>query len=101
MTNARTSTPIQGEVPQYRLTEPAYISDVYYDQAAIDSGKAVIFFQGVPAHFMAPLNAAAREQVKTHQPKKIDPLEGLTVVGAKAAPQDGPQTQAGAPLAQP
>ena len=98
MTAAKTSTPTQGEVPQYRLTEPAYINDVFYDQQQIDSGKAVIYHQGVPAHFMAPLNAAAREQVKTHQPKKIDPFAGLTVVGAAPVPAAEPQTQAGQTL---
>src|SRR5436190_711715 len=97
--NAKASTPKQGEVPQYRLTEPAYINDVFFDQNQVDSGKAVIYHVGIPAHFMQPLNAAARAMVKEHAPKKIDPLAALTVISPNAQPAVEPQPQAGQHIA--
>lgn len=104
--SANTSAPNEGhegagssnEPAKYRLTEPAYINDVFYDQARIDAGTAVIFHDGIPAHFMFPLNAAAKAAVKKHQPKKIDPLAALTIV-APSAPAPAAQQGANTPLA--
>ena len=81
----RSSTPLPGEVPQYRLTEPAYIDDVYYDQRQVDRGEAVIYFTGPPGAHMQPLNDAARSMVEEHKPKKVDPINTLTTVGPAPA----------------
>lgn len=72
------------EIPKYRLTEPAYINERHFDQHAIDGGKAVIFFDGIPGAHMLPLNDAAKAMVKKHQPKRGNPVDELTIVGPGA-----------------
>lgn len=81
------------EPPKYRLTEPAYVNDRFYDQHLIDGGKAVIFFEGIPGAHMHPMNEAARAMVKKHQPKRVNPVDELTIVGPGATvltPHDVP-----------
>lgn len=73
------------EVPQYRLTEPAYIDDVLYDEAQVKAGLAVIYFNGIPGPHMLPLNAAAKEMVKQHKPQRIDPLAAFSVITSSPA----------------
>lgn len=84
--DANPSTPNPGEAkrkssdepPKYRLTEPSYINEMFYDQVQVDQGKAVIFFDGVPGPHMLPLNDAAKAMVAKHKPVKIDALDALT-----------------------
>lgn len=73
------------EPPQYRLTEPAYIDDRHYDQGMVDSGKAVIFYEGIPGAHMKPLNAAAKAMVKKHPPANINPIDEMTSLAPKKA----------------
>lgn len=72
----RTSAPSQGEVPQYKLTEKAYIDD-----RLLEVGE-VIYYEHPPGAHMAPLNDAARAMVKKHPPREMRPLEELPVASA-------------------
>lgn len=96
------AAPAHGEPPKYRLSEPAYLNDVHYDQAQVDAGKAIIVWTAPPAHYMVPLNAAAKAMVAQHPPKRIDPLAELTKVVAPPAGTPSaaapPQPHAGTPL---
>jgi hypothetical protein len=61
--------------PHYRLTEPAYIDDLY-----LEEGK-VIVYEGKPGHHMSPLNELARAAHKKAFPDGVvhrDPIDALT-----------------------
>lgn len=64
----------QKEVPQYELTERAYIDDVLHEPGA------KIHYKGVPGHHMQPLNAAAKQMCKDHGKPYVDPIEAMTIV---------------------
>jgi hypothetical protein len=83
------------EPPRYLLTEPAFIDNQLFDQAMVDAKKAIIHFDGIPGPHMHPLNESAKAMVAKHKPKKVDPVESLTVVGPGATvlkPHDVPGT---------
>lgn len=86
----------KGEVPQYKLTGPVYLSDtMYYNQQMIDNAPAegiIVYFTGIPNGNMEPVNDAAREMVEKHPVSRIDPLGTLTRVSAMEA--DTPQGMA-------
>lgn len=77
----KASAPSQGEVPQYKLTEPAYIDDKY-----LEAGAA-IYFTGVPGAHMHPLNDAAQAMIDKHKPVKVDPVEKLSMLSEPPAAQ--------------
>lgn len=64
---------VKGEIPQYELTEAAYIDDKYLEAGA------KITYQGEPGHHMAPLNAAA-EAAKKKARNYLDPILAMTAV---------------------
>lgn len=63
------------EVPQYQLTERAYINDKLLEEGT------VIYFKDVPGPHMLPLNAAAQAQVEKWKHTWIgDPIRNLTII---------------------
>lgn len=76
--SAKSSAPTKGEVPQYRLSEVAYIND-----RLLQPGE-VIYFEDPPGPHMMPLNDAAKAMVAKHKPTRVDPIESLTIVGPNA-----------------
>lgn len=73
--------PAAGGVPQYELTEKAYINDRLYEPGD------KIYYKGIPGPHMLPLNRAAEEMFVTHNinPNGTDnPIDALTVVGPGA-----------------
>jgi hypothetical protein len=60
------------EVPQYKLSEPAYIDDILYDTGA------TIKYRGVPGYHMEPVNDAAREMKEKHPSNYVDPIVAMT-----------------------
>lgn len=73
------SAPSQGEMPQYRLTEQAYIHD-----RLVEAGEA-IYFDGIPGAHMAPLNAEARAMVNKYKPVSSPIGERLATTGESSA----------------
>lgn len=67
------------EVPQYRLTGPCYVNEIYYSQAQIDNTAdpgVLIMFKGIPNDNMTPVNEAAREmKAQGCPPAKVHPLD--------------------------
>ena len=91
------------EVPRYRITEKCYLNDRIYDpdaqpidpNAEVEPGEEpprkplIIAFRGVPAHYMEPVNEAAREKCKRHADRMEhagSAIDALTVVGSPAQP---------------
>lgn len=88
------------EAPRYRLTERCYLNDRLYDpdEMALDQNaepledgtqprKALIIaFRGVPAHYMEPVNDAAKAMCAKHPDRMrfIDPVNSLNIVGPGA-----------------
>lgn len=68
----------QGDAPQYKLTEAAYIDDTLYAP-----GDAVRYV-GIPGYHMEPLNQAAHAMKKKHPSKFEDPILAMTNVTARA-----------------
>lgn len=66
----------QGQVPQYKLTERAYLPGDKLAEAGV-----LFFHAGKPEHYMAPQNAAARAMVKKH---------GVTEHGVSSIPYKDP-----------
>jgi hypothetical protein len=62
------------QIPQYKLTERAYLGDVLYEEGA------VIEFETQPSHYMAPLNDAAKAMVKKFPSQFHDPILALTKI---------------------
>lgn len=58
-------------VPQYRLTERAYLNDKLYETGD------VIYWKDPPGAHMLPLNDAARAMVMKYEPTWLDPISGL------------------------
>ena len=94
---------IPNEVPRYRITEKCYLNDRIYDpeaqpidpNAEVEPGEEpprkplIISFRGVPAHYMEPVNEAAREKCKRHADRMEyagSAIDSLTVVGSPAQP---------------
>lgn len=96
--NPRTA---RAEVPKYRLTEPAYLNDRLYlpdeqpldmNAEALEDGTQprkplVIAYAGIPAHYMEPMNDAARAMCEKHADRMSfrDPINDLTIVTPAAA----------------
>lgn len=91
------------EVPRYRITEKCYLNDRIYDpegqpfdpSAEVEPGEEpprkplIISFRGVPAHYMEPVNDAARKMVEKHAERMAysgSAIDSLTVVGSAQAP---------------
>lgn len=64
---------VSNEVPQYRLTEQAYIGDKLLEVGA------VIEYKGIPGHHMEPINPAAKA-AKKKAPSYLDPILAMTSV---------------------
>lgn len=63
------------QLPQYELSEAAYIDDVLYGP-----GRKVTY-EGAPGHHMEPVNEAAKVMKKKHDKGGyIDPIEAMTKV---------------------
>jgi hypothetical protein len=66
-------------VPQYRLTQKAYLNDKLLEEGA------VIYWTAPPEHYMVPLNDAARAEFKKYNPQYIDPMLKLPVAPVASA----------------
>lgn len=75
---------IGGEIPRYRLTEPAYIEDTYYDPESKDSRFHEVNYSGIPGHHMEPVNEAAKAMKLKHPHKYHDPIVAMTNVTAQS-----------------
>ena len=92
------------EVPRYRITEKCYLNDRIYDpdaqpldpNAEFEPGEEpprkplIIAWRGVPAHYMEPVNGAARDMALKHRSRMEyggSPIDAMTVVNAAPEPQ--------------
>lgn len=73
--------------PRYRLTQAAYIDDTYLDPEAQPRDKEtgdlrplVIPYEGIPGHFMEPVDEAAKAMKKKHPSNFVDPILQMTAV---------------------
>lgn len=68
------------EVPQYQLTEKAFLNDKLYEPGE------VIYWKDPPGPHMLPLNDAARAQVEKFKPTWVgNPIDALAIT--KQQPQ--------------
>lgn len=65
---------VKGEVPEYELTESAYIDDTLY------SAGQKIKYEGQPGYHMEPVNAAAKAMKKKFPSDHIDPILTMTAI---------------------
>ena len=74
------------DAPKYKLTEPAYLDDTLYE------AEAVITFEGIPCHYMEPMNEAAEAAKNSPEGVKaakfLDPILAMTNVSAPAGGED-------------
>lgn len=91
----------RAEVPKYRLTETAYLNERLYvpDEQPLDMNAdplddgtqprkpLIIAFAGIPAHYMEPVNDAARAMCEKHKDRMSfrDPINELTIVTPEPA----------------
>lgn len=75
---------INGEVPRYKLTQPAYIDDIYYDPESRDPRFQEVNYLGIPGYHMEPVNAAARTMKEKHPSTHTDPILAMTDMTASA-----------------
>jgi hypothetical protein len=61
------------EIPLYKLTERAYLNDVLHE---VD---AEVEFEGMPGHYMIPLNDAAVAMVEAYPPTNMDPINSIPI----------------------
>jgi hypothetical protein len=69
---------LKSDVPQYTLTEKAYIDDVLYEVGA------TISYPGIPGYHMEPANAAAEAMCLKHPTAFHDPILAMTNVAARS-----------------
>lgn len=88
--------------PRYRLTEKAWFQHVTvvrediegniealdWDDVLMNEGTT-IEFPGIPAHYMQPINDAARKQVEQYKPQKVEPMDEFSIISEKPAVQVG------------
>lgn len=89
------------EAPRYRITEKCYLNDRIYDpeaqpfdpSAEVEPGEEpprkplIVTYRGVPAHYMVPVNDAARKMAERHAERmnfEGSAIDALTVVGQPA-----------------
>lgn len=78
---------VQSETPLYRITEICYHNDRIYDPAAQpldhngDPRPLLMEFEGHPAHYMEPANAAAQTAWDANPPAPYyDPINRMTTL---------------------
>ena len=65
------------ELPRYRATQPCY-TEVTTDGGRYIETDQEFYHQGLPAHFMDPVNQAAIDRTMEHPPSEfLDPVEQL------------------------
>ena len=73
-----------------RILEPAAMPYKKFPDGTLSEEREplIITFTGVPAHYLKPLNAAARKMCEQYPERMMfnDPINKLTVVGATTAP---------------
>ena len=76
---------VESQIPKYRITAICYNNDRIYDPALQpldengDPKPLYMEYEGVPAYYMEPANAAAQAMWDQHQPKEwVDPINVLT-----------------------
>ena len=69
-----------GEMPQYELTETAYIND------QLKQPGETVYTRGIPGPHMIPVNEAAKAMCAKHsrEMQAVDPIHSLTLVGPGA-----------------
>jgi hypothetical protein len=81
--------------PKYRLTEKAYLNEILYDPEdpkyakkphEFEDGEepfrpCIVEYDGIPAHYMVPVNDEAREMMKKYPPRTNNAIDQLTIVG--------------------
>lgn len=94
--------PVSTEIPKYQVTEKCYLNEMVLDPEdpklrrrieEIDAGETefrplIVAYEGRPAHYMVPMNDAARAMVKKFPPRGTDPLDALTIVAPHGAKID-------------